>query len=1321
VTSVVRVIAPALVWTTVACSAGLQSFSAPRADNRPSARQHRDAVVSPRALGRPDATKAAADLERGIESLARAPLAFEAIDDRPDVFVSRTPRYILRVAPTWAELDPFTPPAMSAATRDAAAPTRSTRDSDRDRAADAAGTSIRMHLVGASTQTHAVPQDALPGTTTYLLGNDPSAWRTNVATYARVRYDAIYPGIDIVYYGSQREIEYDFVVAPGARPDPIALGFEGVAAVAIRDNGDLALTRDTENGDPIVLRAPRASQTIDGRVVPVDVRYRMTGPQRVGFMVAAYDRTRPLVIDPILSYATSLGGGDQDEGNAVAVDAAGNVFVAGFTRSTNFPASGSPAGHFDLFVTKLDSTGSVVLSSTYVGGSGPDEARGLAIDADGNAYLTGVTRSTNFPTKNPLQAALSGESDAFVVKLSTTGAGLVFSTYWGGTDLDEGTGIAIDNARNVYVTGVTRSTDFPTASPRQAAAAGQLDAFVTKLTPSGGGPSYSSYLGGSGSDQAHAIAADPSGNVTVVGTTSSTNFPLASPYQDTVKGPFDAFISRMNTSGNFVFSTLLGGSGIDAAQSVTVNSDGWPAFTGSTTSTDFPVLSGAPQGTSGGGLDAFVTVMSSAGVPYTSTYLGGAGSDRGRAIAFDPFGRLYVVGQTFSADFPTSRPVQAKIGGNRDTFVTMLEAPYAAFTYSTYLGGSNNDDGLGVAADRQGRAYVTGAMMFAWPDLAGESDAFVMRVSSGAVGDLDSDGMPDGWESDYNLDPEHNDAAADPDGDGLTNLQEYQNGTHPTGFFTRYLAEGSTGDFFKTQLALFNPATQTAIVLLRFQQEGASEITRLISLPAHARYTLDVATVPGLEGAAFSTVIEADLDVVADRTMTWDGTGFGSHAETALPELSTVWYLAEGATHGAFDLYYLLQNPNNGPAKVTITYLRPAPQAPIEKTYDVPGRSRVTIHVDDVTSGAERLRETDVSATIKSDLPIVVERAMYMTVAGRLFSAGHESAGVTAPSTTWFFAEGATGVFFDMYLLLANPGTNPAEVTLKYLLADGNTITRMKTVPGQSRLTVNVDGEGPELADAAVSTTVTSTVPIIAERAMWWPSPNWIEAHNSAGAVVTSSRWAVAEGEVGGTRATETYVLIANTSAQDAMVKVSVFYEDQGIVEPRFYTVKATSRFNVDMHGEFPQSVGRRFSTLVEALGDTPAELVVERAMYSNSGKTIWAAGTNALGTPLFAADTFVLTPGGVFPKRMVVQDGTRVRVVNKDTVSHRIESNTHPENDECPRINDLGVLQPGESKLTGNMVIELGINACGFHDEQAGTTFNFTNMAMWGRIIIKP
>lgn len=362
--------------------------------------------------------------------------------------------------------------------------------------------------------------------------------------------------------------------------------------------------------------------------------------------------------------------------------------------------------------------------------------------------------------------------------------------------------------------------------------------------------------------------------------------------------------------------------------------------------------------------------------------------------------------------------------------------------------------------------------------------------------------------------------------------------------------------------------------------------------------------------------------VAVDRTMWWDSlTAYGTHAETAVDAPATTWYLAEGATHSGFNLFYLVQNPTTTPASLQVSYLLPAPAAPVVKTYAVAANSRFNIWVN--REGAA-LAATDVSAVLTStnNVPLIVERAMYLDSGGLAFGAGHESLGVRSPATEWYLAEGATGPYFDLFVLVANPGTTDATIQARYLLPNGTTVTKAHTVRAQSRFNIWVDLQDPALADTAVSTVITSTnnVPIIVERSMWWPGPQasmWQEAHNSAGATAAGTRWAVADGESGGPANVSTYVLIANPSAQAASVRVSLIF-DSIVPLTVGYTIAPNSRFNVDFRREFNfGGVDRSYGVLVESLGTNPMPIVVERAMYSDARGVTWAAGTNVLATRL--------------------------------------------------------------------------------------------------------
>jgi hypothetical protein len=448
------------------------------------------------------------------------------------------------------------------------------------------------------------------------------------------------------------------------------------------------------------------------------------------------------------------------------------------------------------------------------------------------------------------------------------------------------------------------------------------------------------------------------------------------------------------------------------------------------------------------------------------------------------------------------------------------------------------------------------------------------------------------------------------------------NGTVTT--FRRHFAEGATIPPFESRFALLNPGTLDASATMSFLRKDGQSFWHALTVPARARRTVDAKSVAGLESAEFSTTIESTEPLVADRTMTWGPGRDAAHAETGIAEAATTWYLAEGATHSGFDLFYTVQNPNAAPASLVVTYLRPGGLVPLEKTYAVPPATRFNIWVDleefPDGSGNRLLASADVSARLSSDLPIIVERSMYLSTAARTFRAGTNSAGVRAPATSWFLAEGATGPYFDLFVLVANPGSEDAHVEAALLLPGGGTVVKTYAVPASSRFTIWVDHEDARLADTAVSTTVRSTngVPIIVERTMWWPGSvaTWQEAHNSAGATTTGTMWALAEGASGGTDGAETYILVANTSAAAGRAKVTLLFED-GPAAERTFDLAPTSRTNVAVAAEFPEAAGRRFGAIVESLGETPAQIVVERAVYTSAGGVRWAAGTNALGTRL--------------------------------------------------------------------------------------------------------
>jgi hypothetical protein len=572
---------------------------------------------------------------------------------------------------------------------------------------------LRLQLVGANAAPRVTGEEKLPGTTNYFLGNDPAQWRMNVPTFGKVAYQDAYPGVDLVYYGNQRQLEYDFVVQPGADPGIIQLSFQGAQDLALDVHGNLVL--HTDGGD-VIEQAPVIYQEQAGYRQAVGGRYVLKGQNQVGFQVDAYDVRQPLIIDPVLSYSTYLGGTGDDGGARVAVDTSGNAYVTGSTDSVNFPTTPGAfqtAGH--NFVAKLNATGTALVYSTYLGGTGSDSSAGIAVDGSGNVYVTGVTSSSDFPTTpGAVQTAYGGGSnEAFVTELNATGSALVYSTYLGGTNRDYGTGIAVDASGNAYVSGTTESSNFPTTPGAfQSNKNGNSNAFVAKLDATGSALLYSTYLGGNGSDSSSGIAVDLSGDAYVTGESNSPNFPTTpGAFQTTNRGSINAFVAKLNASGTaLLYGTYLGGSGFDGGNGIAVDASGNAYVTGIANSLDFPTTPGAFQTTKAGNTDAFVAKLNATGSGLLyATYLGGDGFDYGLGIAVNSSGNAYVTGYTDSVNFPTTPGAfQSTKGGGTDAFVVKLNASGTALLYAIYLGGSGFDQGIGIAVDGSGNAYVTG-------------------------------------------------------------------------------------------------------------------------------------------------------------------------------------------------------------------------------------------------------------------------------------------------------------------------------------------------------------------------------------------------------------------------------------------------------------------------------------------------------------------------------------------------------------------------------------------------------------------------------------
>ncbi|MEO7652932.1 MAG: SBBP repeat-containing protein, partial [Bryobacteraceae bacterium] len=574
---------------------------------------------------------------------------------------------------------------------------------------------VQIQPVGATLPAQPESDGLLPGETNFLVGRDPSRWKSGIPHYSRIVYRAIYRGIDMIYGSGERSLKTEFLVSPGSDPGCIQLRYSGVKSIRVDHDGSLVF--DTGSFE-LREKAPELYQMIDGMRVPVEGHFRLTNAVTVGFAVGGYDRTAPLIIDPLLSYSTYLGGSGSDKAYGIAVDGNRNAYLAGYTDSYDFPVTPSATqansgGGVDAFVLKLDPAGTSIVYSTFLGGSGDDRAFSIAVDAAGSAYVTGWTGSGNFPIVSAAQSILAGGRDAFVAKLNPAGTSLVYSTYLGGSSNDSGNGIAVDGSGNAYITGSASSTDFPVLGPQQAANRGLQDAFLTKLNTSGSSLVFSTYLGGNGDDRGAAVAVDSSANAYVTGTTSSTNFPTASPYQAALAAGQDVFVAKWNAAGTaLVYSTYLGGNGTDYVEvgnSIAVDSAGSAYITGTTASTNFPTLQPL-QSTHGGGTnDAFVTKFTPAGTGLTySTYIGGASLDYGNAIAVDGNGYAHVAGYTSSVNFPALGSEQPAIGGSYDAYALRLGPAGNVLMESALLGGAGSDAANGIALDSTGYVYLAG-------------------------------------------------------------------------------------------------------------------------------------------------------------------------------------------------------------------------------------------------------------------------------------------------------------------------------------------------------------------------------------------------------------------------------------------------------------------------------------------------------------------------------------------------------------------------------------------------------------------------------------
>jgi hypothetical protein len=572
----------------------------------------------------------------------------------------------------------------------------------------------------------------------YFTGSDPLTWRTDIPTYREVVYHDVYPAIDLRLRGERNALEYDFVVKPGAKIEDITLAYNGIDSLAIENGelvagtafGDINQDRPyiyQQIGDETVKVAGGfrldGGNTYGFYATAYDERYPLIIDPTLAYSTYLggnlADQGRDIAVDATgYAYVT------------------GNTGSSNFP--TKNPYQGTYAGSTDVFVTKLSTVGNDLIYSTYLGGSVSDIGQGIALDSSGCAYIIGYTTSSDFPTRNPYQATYAGNNDAFITKLSAAGNSLIYSTYLGGSFGDYGYDIAVDAAGCAYVTGQTYASNFPTQNPYQGTYAGGGDVFVTSLSAAGNSLIYSTYLGGSGGDSGNGIAVDAAGCAYVTGYATSSNFPTQTAFQGTFGGVNDAFVTKFSAAGNsLIYSTYLGGGATDSGSGISVDAAGCAYITGHTQSGNFPTQN-PYQGTIDGNDDAFVTKLTAAGNGLIySTYLGGSDLDTAGGIAVDAAGCAYVSGRTLSTNFPTRNPYQSTNHGIINTFVTRLSVTGNGLSYSTYLGGSLGDQGSRIAVDAEGGAYVIGQTNSTdFPTknpyqgtLAGGVDVFVAKFS----------------------------------------------------------------------------------------------------------------------------------------------------------------------------------------------------------------------------------------------------------------------------------------------------------------------------------------------------------------------------------------------------------------------------------------------------------------------------------------------------------------------------------------------------------------------------------------------------------------
>src|SRR5579863_4870074 len=623
---------------------------------------------------------------------------------------------------------------------------------------------VTINLVGSASSPTVIGEEPLNTKVNYFIGRDPAQWRRNVQTYGRIRYRNVYPGIDLVYYGNQHQLEYDFDLSPGADPTRIQFSINGADAVSVDPSGSLILT---EGASQLLFQPPVIYQQLDGMRTPVAGTYVQLDATHVGFTVAPHDETKPMVIDPVLVYSTFLGGSSDDYGVGVAVDSTGEAYVLGLTDSPDFPKAtlGSYSStQYRMFVAKFDSSGSALVFADYLGSTnGGDSPSSIALDSSGNVYLSGSTISSDFPVASAYQATFTGSEDAFLTKLSSNGASVVYSTFLGGSNSQIGYSVSVDPANEAVVVGTTFSTDFPLVSPYQSSVApdafgnwGEYG-FVTKFAASGSSLVYSTYLGGNTLNTPSCagctfpdsepldVVTDSSGNAYVTGYTSTTNFPVTSgAFATSYPGYYQSdvgFVSKFTSAGGMAYSTYLGGSTSSYLDAIAVDSAGSAYVTGYDIANDgFPIVTTSicdPSTVACNGAVIAKLDPTGASLVY-SIFLGTSNNMAGAAIQVDGSGNAYIVGS--DVGFDLANPIETYAGGNGNVVLAEINPSATTVLMATFLGGSTLDfpDGSSsLALDGSGFVYITGVTESSdFPvtqsglqtSFGGSSDAFLAKI-----------------------------------------------------------------------------------------------------------------------------------------------------------------------------------------------------------------------------------------------------------------------------------------------------------------------------------------------------------------------------------------------------------------------------------------------------------------------------------------------------------------------------------------------------------------------------------------------------------------